>query len=195
MPKLDDTHLVSRITALIKKLEDGGELVLRDIKAVLTADEFKQVEQQWDEQKALRVKRSTRSVDCTAIVSLKTKRELYIDALKRATASAKEVSGEAWKRKIEQSNIRQAKIYFEALNEAEQLGKTKTAARNFANNELTRSGLRRMDGATRNYNNKRDSDVAEQERQIMERIKANMTDEERAQQELLEQHLEREKEK
>jgi hypothetical protein len=40
---------------------------------------------------------------------------------------------------------RQLKIYFEALDEARKLGKDKTEAENYANNELTRAGIRRMD--------------------------------------------------
>ena len=40
---------------------------------------------------------------------------------------------------------RQLRIYFKALDDAKKLGKDKTEAENYANNELTRAGLRRMD--------------------------------------------------
>ena len=37
------------------------------------------------------------------------------------------------------------RIYFDALDEAAKLGKDKAEAENYANNELTKAGLRRMD--------------------------------------------------
>jgi hypothetical protein len=40
---------------------------------------------------------------------------------------------------------RQLRIYFDALDEAKEKGKDTTEAKNYANNELTRAGIQRMD--------------------------------------------------
>ena len=75
----------------------------------------------------------------------KTKREVRVEVFKRALKAADDGVDKEFERLQAEATKRQLKIYFEALDEARKLGKDKTEAENYANNELTRAGIRRMD--------------------------------------------------
>lgn len=163
MPKLDKTHLERRIRDQIEKLESGKDIILRDVKAVLSKASLTKIDVEWEKQKQLRKAHRPRNSAEKTKLGWKEKRDLYLDALNAELSDAKEGMAEAWRHKVEQANVRQAKIYFEALNEAEQRQMTPQSAKSFANNELTRAGLRRMDGQEVGHANKRSREMAELE--------------------------------
>ena len=67
-------------------------------------------------------------------------------------------------------------------------GKDKQAAENWANNELTRAGLRRMDGQAVRYLSARDKEVFEIEDALRAKIRANLSAADLEQLALIEQH-------
>jgi hypothetical protein len=85
-------------------------------------------------------------------------------------------SKQAWQRKQDKAAVRQGRIYFEAYGKARDAGKDIQAARNFANNALTRAGLRRMDGQGVRSQSKRDQEVREMEARLRDLGKASGED-------------------
>jgi len=185
MPKLDKTHLTSRLLEQIERLRQGNTLVVRDVKVLLTPEQLNDVEQAWEAQKSLRTAKRPRSDAERLKLGIKDKRESYIEALESALEVAKAGNASALKEELKRATVRQTRVYFDALNKAEEQGKTGQSAKSFANNELTRAGLRRMDGSDRFYKSKRDAEVNEMERVLEERLNAQLTDEERFQQSFL----------
>jgi dTDP-D-glucose 4,6-dehydratase len=61
MPKLDDTHTVSRIKKRLDELEQDIEVSAKDFRAVLTQEQHDAYEGAWEEQQALRKKRRART--------------------------------------------------------------------------------------------------------------------------------------
>jgi len=187
MPKLDDTHLEQRIAEQIKRLEEGHDLVVRDVKAVLSAAAVAQVEAEWLSQQQLRKGKRARNDEERAALGWLSKRDLYLKALKSDLEQARANTSAAFNKKLQDATVRQTRIYFDALKQAEKDGKTEYSAKAFANNELTRSGLRRMDGADSGYNDKRDREVKQMEEELQEQLK---TDEDRELERLMNQQNE-----
>ena len=61
MPKLDDSHTISRITKRLEELEQDIEVSAKDFRAVLTQEQHDAYERAWEEQQALRKKRRART--------------------------------------------------------------------------------------------------------------------------------------
>lgn len=171
MPRLDDTHLIECLTRQIDRLTEGKDIILRDIKAALSPISWAQVEADWKQQKLLREGKRVRTDEERAANGVLSKRDLYLSALKADLKRARDDAGAAWAKKMQDANVRQARIYFDALNQAEKEGKTEQSAMNFANNELTRAGLRRMDREVTNHKIRRDVEVQKMEDELRERLK------------------------
>ena len=94
------------------------------------------------------------------------KREVQIEILESALKTSKSDVSEVWTQKQLKAKARQLRIYFDAITAAEEKGKTEIQAENWANNELTRAGLRRMDGKDVSYHSKRDIEIARTEDEL-----------------------------
>jgi hypothetical protein len=137
----------------------------------------------WEEQQALRKAKRARTEAEGKALGWKTKREVRIEVFKRALATAWEGIDSEFERLQEQASIRQAKIYFDEYNKAVAEGKEIPVAKNRANNELTRAGLRRMDGQQVNrFMTARDREVFKMEESLRESFKNEMTAQELEQQ-------------
>jgi len=159
MPKLDGTHFVERLQKRIAELEAGNELAARDVAALLTPEQSQQLADAWAEQQRLRQLKPARSKSEQQELGWRSKREVRLEVLREALMQAMKSEKDAWKHKVLKVKVRQTRIYFDALNEAEKAGKDKSAAQNWANNELTRAGLRRMDGVGVGSRSRRDREV------------------------------------
>lgn len=148
MPKLDGTHMVERLQKRIAELEAGQEVAARDIEALLTPDQRTALDAAWAKQKLLRNQKGAVNKADQAADGWKTKRELRLQAFQSALVDAKQGEVVAYQKKQANATSRQLRIYFDALDEAKDAGKDKHAARTWANNELTRAKLRRLDGVT-----------------------------------------------
>ena len=149
MPKLDGTHIAERLQKRIAELEAGEELAVKDVRALLTAEQYKAYEDALAEQDKLRQGKRARTDEAKTAVGWKTKREVRLDAFRAALQEAYAAEEAAWEKKKRDADVRQARIYFDALKQAEKDGKNKQEAENWANNELTRAGLRRIDDEIR----------------------------------------------
>ena len=188
MPKLNDTHLTERLRKRLAELLAGQEVAVRDIAAVLTAEQVAALDEKWLHQQSLRVQFRAATKTQQVALGMHTKREMRIAALRSALADAELMEVAAWDKLMRTQEVRQARIYFDALNQAERDGKDAQAARNWANNELTRAGLGRMDGGAVKRMNMRDREVRDMEDALRARFRAEMTAEQREQLELSEQH-------
>lgn len=178
MPKLDDTHTISRITKRLEELEQDIEVSAKDFRAVLTQEQQDAYERAWEEQQALRKKKRARTKEEERALGWKSKREVRIDTLRQALEEAQGNAADVWEKKRLDVEVRQGRIYFDSVNNALTDGKDMRSAKNFANNELTRAGLRRLDGQTVNHFSERDREVWELENFLIARERNKMSDEE-----------------
>jgi hypothetical protein len=178
MPKLDDTHIVRRLEKRIAVLEAGGEIAAKDFRAVLNDFQFAVYEKAWKAQQDLRKSKRAKNKEEEKKLGWKSKRELRLEILKQALKEAEANELEVLEKKFKAIEVRQATIYFEALKKAEAAGKEKNAMRSFANNELTRAGLPRIDGQSSRFQSERDREIFEQERYLIAQIRSGMSDDE-----------------
>ena len=186
MPKLDDTHTVSRLTKRLEELEQGIEVAAKDFHAVLTQEQHDAYERAWEEQQQLRKKKRARNKAEEQALGWKSKRDVRIETLKAAIDEAWGNIEKVFDKKQQEADVRQGRIYFDALNKSIAEGKDKDAARRFANNELTRAGLRRMDGNIVHSLSPRDREIRRSEELIIARIRSKMSEEELEQEALSE---------
>ena len=186
MPKLDTDLLIQRLQGRIAELEAGDEVANKHIRVLLTEAQEKALDDALAEQVELKTAKRARTEEEKKALGWKTIREVRLDVLKSALAEANAGLAEFFKRLQKAAIVRQARIYFDALNKAEKDGKDLQAAKVWANNELTRAGLRRMDRQTVVHQNKRDREVNEMEDAILAQIKSKMTPDELEQQQMLE---------
>lgn len=178
MPKLDATHTIDRLRKRLDELEQGVEVAAKDFRAVLTDEQHAAYERAWEEQQELRKKKRARTKEEEKELGWKSKREVRIETLKAALDEAWGDSDAAWEKKLFDAEVRQGRVYFDALIKAMNEGKDKESAKRFANNELTRAGLRRLDGQVVRYLSQRDREVKRGEELIIARIRSKMSDDE-----------------
>jgi len=145
MPKLDATHIADRLRKRLAELEAGAEVAAKDIRALLTAEQKAAMEAAWAEQQQLRKIKRAKTEEEKQQLGWKTKREIQIAAFQQAVADSDNSIQAELQKMQEQAEIRQARIYFDALGKAIDEGRDKAQAKSMANNALTRAGLRRMD--------------------------------------------------
>lgn len=188
MPKLDDTHLADRLKKRIAELEADKEVATKDIRAVLTEEQLAAIDTAWTEQQLLRKGKRARTEQEQLALGWRTKRDIRLEVLRQALVEAEDNLVDAYKKKQKKAEARAGKIYFDTLYEAIDEGKPRSQAANWANNELTRAKLNRVDGARVNSMSKRDREVRELEAKLKAEIKKNMTKQELEQQEILREH-------
>lgn len=188
MPKLDGTHLPQRLAERLADLRAGKEVAARDLKALLNNEQIAEMEAAWEEQQLLRKQKRARTKEEEVALGWKTKRDIHIEAYERAVAEADNGMSETMEQLQRDAQVRQARIYLDSYSKAVKDGKSIDVARNLANNDLTRAGLRRLDGQVVGHQNKRDREVWEMEQQILQRARSEITTEELEQVELAEEY-------
>ena len=145
MPKLDATQIAERLRTRLAELEAGAEVAAKDIRALLTAKQTAAMEAAWAEQQQLRKIKRAKTQEEKQQLAWKTKREIQIAAFQQAIADSNANILAELQRMQDQAEIRQARIYFEALGKALDQDRTPEQAKSMANNALTRAGLARID--------------------------------------------------
>ena len=145
MPKLNTDVLIQRLQGRIEELEAGAEIAKKHILALLNDAQQKALEDALAAQVQLKQDKRARTEEEKKALGWKTIREVRLEVLKNALTEANAGLLADYKRRMKADDVRQGRIYFDALNKAEKDGKDPQAARVWANNELTRAGLRRMD--------------------------------------------------
>jgi hypothetical protein len=187
MPKLDGTHLPERLANRLADLQSGKEVSARDIKTLLNDQQVNLMQTAWSEQQALRKAKRARNKQEELALGWKTKRDIYIEVYELALMQAKANEQPAVEKRMKDAEVRQGRIYLEALGVALDAGKTGDQARAFANNELTRNGMSRLDGAFVRSASKRDREVWAVEDALKAEIRKHMSAEELEQLEQLEE--------
>ncbi len=188
MPKLNGIHIIERLQNRLEELRSDKVVAARDLRALLTEQQVIAMDAAWVEQQQLRKKKRARTKDQEIALGWKTKREIQIAAYERAVDEADSGIIDTIEQLQRKETVRQARIYMDSYSKAMKEGKTNEVAINLANNDLTRAGLRRVDGQNFWTQNKRDKEVWEMEQQILGRIRGEMTQEELEQVQMLEEH-------
>ena len=182
MPKLDGTQIGERLEKRLAELQAGKEVAAKDIRALLTDKQQEDLDAAWAVQQQLRKLSRARTEEKQKALGWVTKNELRIAAFKAAIKEANDGELRAWKKRAFDAQVRQGRIYLESLFAAENQGKTPHERKNFANNELTRAGLRRLDGGNvssiTKRESRRDMEVWAMEDALRVSFKKDMTPEE-----------------
>jgi hypothetical protein len=188
MPKLDTFQTLERLAKYINSLEAGEDVALRDIKAILNwvGDEYVEwIDEEKERQRELKKKKRARTEQEAKQYGHKSIQEILNEALQRAKTKLQDEILERLDEEQKKATVRQARIYLDAYSEARKQDKSEESARDWANNELTRAGLRRLDGVKVNGMNKRDKQVCEMEDALEEKFYNEMTEYEREQYDML----------
>jgi hypothetical protein len=182
MPKLDQMHMVERLQKRIEQLEKGEQLDARDINALLTPEQQKQLADAWAEQQSIREQHRSKTSAETAGLIWKTKTQVRLYIYRHALSQAMDSLPNALEDRLYQQEVRGARIALDAYFAAKAADKNGWSA---ANNALRRSGLNRMDGITQAVGTKRDKEVWAMEDILRSKIESEITDDEREQHQLL----------
>ena len=190
MPKVNNTKLPDRISKRIAELEAGLEVDAKHIRAVLTPEQQEQLAAAWAEQQGLRKGKRAVTPEQQQSLGWKTIRQVRLEILRLALAEAEINLTDAFADELRKAEIRQTRIYMDTLGAAIDEGRDAVQARNQANNALTRSHLRRLDGQTVGNLGltKRDMEIRKLEEAIRRRTESEMKGEEREQAEILAEH-------
>ncbi|MFN5256582.1 MAG: hypothetical protein ACK5BY_12155 [Limnohabitans sp.] len=174
------------MTKRIEQLEAGDEIADKEIRSLLNDAQRAELDSAWEQQQQLRKNKRARTEQEQQELGWKSKRQVRIEVLKAALATAWDGIEKEFERLQNQAEIRGAKIYFDTLNQALKDGKDNRVAENLANNAMTRAGLKRMDGqliGTQGLT-PRDREIRAMEDAILKRVVSEMDDYEREQYEL-----------
>ena len=188
MPKLDGTHIAERLKERIAKLKNGEEVAARDLRALLTDEQTAALDAAKKAQQELKKAKRARTKEEEKALGWKSIREIHIEALEAALKEAEEDEVGAWEKRMRDAEIRQARIYFDTLESEIKAGKELQTAKNKANNDLTRAGLRRRDGQIVGHLSKRDKEISELEAALIQQATNELDDYEKEQLELLKAH-------
>jgi soluble cytochrome b562 len=190
MPKLDGTHIADRLKSRLDELLRGEEVAARDMKSLLTDEQQAAMDAAWAEQQMLRKQKRARNKAEEVALGWKTKRDIHIEALTQALHAAQEGELAAWRKKMHDTDVRQGRVYMDELSKQMAAGVDAATAKTRANNALTRSGLKRLDGVMIGTQglNKRDREIRDLEDAIQQKNESELDDYEREQLELLREH-------
>ncbi len=185
MPILSIEHIIERLERRISELESGTELANRDIRALLTEEQQRALDAALAAQALLKKGKRARTEEEKVALGWKTIREVRLEIMKAALAEANNGLLEDFERQQKAAEVRQARIYFKAVEQGLKSGKNLEAAKTWANNELTRAGLARMDMQRVERTALRDELVWEIEETLRAQFKAETSEDELGQQQLL----------
>lgn len=188
MPKVKNAYLAERIRKRIAELEAGDEVPAKDIRAVLTNEQQAAIDTAWAEQQQLRKGKRARTEQEQQALGWRNKRDIRLLVLRQALKEADAEVLSALQEELKQSEIRQSKIYLRSFFKAIREGKPRNQAENWANNELTRAGLNRLDGQRVNSFSQGDKKLRELEDKLDAVCKKNMSATKTEQQEILKAH-------
>jgi soluble cytochrome b562 len=190
MPKLDGTHIADRLKRRLDELLRGEEVHARDKKNLLNDQQVAAMDAAWAEQQMLRKQKRARNKAEEIELGWKSKRDIHIEALTQALHAAQEGELAAWRKKMHDADVRQGRVYFDELKAQTAKGIDAATAKTRANNALTRSGLKRLDGVMIGTQglNKRDREIRDLEDAILQKNESELDDYEREQLELLREH-------
>ncbi len=166
MPKLDVTHILERLTKRIEQLEAGDEIADKEIRSLLNDAQQAQLDSAWEHQQQLRKNKRARTEQEQQALGWKSKRQVRIEVLKAALASAWDGIEAEFERLQMEATKRQMRIYMGTIAEALKAGKSEEVAKNLANNALKQADLNRMDSKERMIEEIKNKRITERYTQI-----------------------------
>jgi hypothetical protein len=188
MPKLNTLQIEDRIVEYNRRIREGEEIAIRDIKVILTWVDgglIQWMDNEWEQQLQLRKQKRARTEEEKSALGYKTKRDIQIEALEKAREKICEELLEKFEKEIAEKEYRQARVLLDGFEKAKRANKSFESAFAFANNELTRANLPRVDGIKVSTDSRRDKEVWAMEDGLKAKFREEMTDDEREQQDLL----------
>ena len=161
MPKLTDAQRYEKLREQLADLKAGKEVVRRKMEVVLSPAQLKAIDDQWAEQQKLRAKVKARTKEQQQAAGYKSKRDIQIEVYEDACNALNPFT--ILQKEMKDAEIRRAKIYMKSYTTARKEGKEIYQSESIANNDLTRAGLERYDGASNRHVSKRDREIAEGE--------------------------------
>ena len=187
MPKLNTDQLIDRLQRRIAELEAGEEVAIKHIRSLLTEAQQQALDDALAAQVELKKAKRARTEEEKKAFGWKTIREVRLDVLRNALAEANADLLADFKRRQKAAIVRQTRIYFDSIKQAMNDGKDSESAKIWANNELTRAGLQRMDSLKIALENARDRQIARREEALLARFRSEMTADKREQQKSVEE--------
>ena len=171
MPKLNATHLPSRLQEVIDQLESGEEVEAKKNKSLLSEEQQKALDDAWLKQQELRqIHKPPKTEEEKQKLGWKDKREVRIEIFKQALQEANANAVKDIKELQKQRELKAAKVYLEARFNAKE-GTNKASAGEIA---LVRAGF----GRPRARVEPRDKEIQGLELQILRRAEATLSDDE-----------------
>lgn len=187
MPKLEAKHIADRLSERLKQLEAGEDVAVRELRSLLSAEQLAEMDAAWAYQQELRNKRRARNKEEEMALGWMSKRETQIAVVRAACDAANGNALETLGDERNRKEIRQAKTYLRAYFDARDDGKDRLSAASYANNELTRAALPRVDGVQVRSMSQRDAEVRQVEDDLRAMLYQKMTADEREQYEMLQE--------
>ena len=188
MPKLNTLQIEDRIDDYYRRMRDGEEVAIRDIKAILNwvdGSLTQWMDDEWEQQQQLRKKKRARTEEEKAALGYKTKKDIQLEALNKARDTVSQQLLKNLEADLAAKELRQARVFLDGFEAAKKNHKSFDSAFAFANNELTRAGLPRVDGVTVGGLSERDREVWAIEDALEEQFYNEATAEEREQYDML----------
>ena len=151
MPKLKTLQIEERIDDYYRRMRDGEEVAIRDIKAILNwvdGSLTQWMDDEWEQQQQLRKQKRARTEQEKTALGYKTKKDIQLEALKKARDTVSQQMLKNLEADLAAKELRQARVFLDGFEAAKKNHKSFDSAFAFANNELTRAGLPRVDGVT-----------------------------------------------
>lgn len=172
MPKLNITHLPTRLKERLEKLERGEEVAVKDIKSLLSDEQIKRMGNAWAEQESLRkIHKRPKTEEEAKAIGWKTKLQVRIEAYKQAIKEADDGLVEGIKKLQKEREVKAARVWLDAVFNAKE-GTNKLSAGNIA---LTRAGFNKGNLST----TKRDREVWAIEESLLKQIDSTPTKQEK----------------
>lgn len=184
MPKLDGTHMPERLAKRLADLEAGNEVAAKDIRALLSVEQIAAMDAAWAEQQELRKGKRAKTKEEEKELGWKSKRDIHIEAYKKALAAADAGLADALAERHDRSESRAARIFLDAYFAAQDAGSDRHQAHAAANNKLKQAHLAEVDSERVSA---RDRDVRAMEDALRAQMRKKLTAQELEQLELLEE--------
>ncbi|MBT8553826.1 hypothetical protein G6683_08790 [Polynucleobacter paneuropaeus] len=174
MPKLNATHIPERLREAIEQLERGEEVEAKKNKTLLTEEQKKALDDAWTKQQSLRKKHKPPKTEEEKIkLGWKDKREVRIEIFKQALAGFEGDIHNIHLKQLEKEQAQATKAYLKGYFGATGL-QDKHSAGKIA---VTQAGFTPSFGG--GIVAKRDREIRDQERQILEGFGDDLTEEQR----------------
>jgi hypothetical protein len=171
MPKINNTHKLSRIQEHVEKMECGEEVEVKKDGTLLTQKQQQALKDALAHQRQLKKnhKRPKTQAEKDAI-GWKEIREVRLEIYRQALKDLENSAVDDYKELLHKEKVRSAKVFMDAWTKAGKEGKNEWQSISAGNIALTRAGLGKPESSELT---KRDKEIAEMEEALLKEIKVS----------------------